>query len=162
MIKIITTGGTIEGLDYENEKNRQIARMSIVDILEAANVSFKYKITEAFCKDSRLITIKDRIQLVSKIETSKEEKILITHGTITMLETAALLGQVDFNKTIVLVGSFLLGTEKNSDAPFNLGYAICALRTLEKGIYIAMNGQIFLWDYVIKNVADNRFEFLIN
>ena len=93
MIKIITTGGTIEGLDYENEKNRQIARMSIVDILEAANVSFKYKITEAFCKDSRLITIKDRIQLVSKIETSKEEKILITHGTITMLETAALLGQ---------------------------------------------------------------------
>jgi len=56
------------------------------------------------------------------------------------------------------VGSFVLGHRRNTDAPFNLGYAICAVQTLPYGVYVAMNGEIFIWDNVKKNIKENRFE----
>ncbi|QCX02353.1 asparaginase [Aggregatimonas sangjinii] len=158
MIWIITTGGTIEGLEYNNESEKNEATVSIESLLQEINVSFEYCIDCAFSKDSRFITPDDRALLNEKINAISSNHVLITHGTITMVETATYLGKLDINKTIVLVGSFVPGTEKNSDASFNLGYAICALQTLEKGVYIAMNGNVFSWDKVRKNVAKNRFE----
>ena len=105
-----------------------------------------------------MITTEDRALLKDKIYAINSRQILITHGTITMIETAAYLGKLDIDKTIVLVGSFILGTEKDSDASFNLGYAFCALQTLEKGVYIAMNSKIFHWDNVMKNIDKNKFQ----
>ncbi|MDT0690924.1 asparaginase domain-containing protein [Salegentibacter sp. F188] len=155
MIHIITTGGTIGGLDNDQKQNpRKISTNS----LQAANVSFSFAIEEAFRKDSRSITPKDRDYLVERIQSSKAQKVLITHGTFTMEETAKHLGKLNLNKTIVLVGSFILGASKNSDAPFNLGYAICALQFLKPGVYVAMNGDIFHWNNVRKNLKTNRFE----
>lgn len=159
MIHIITTGGTIEGLEYDNEKNKpQYVSVQIKDFLKAANVSFEYVINDVFNKDSRLITNGDRNILVERIESVKTTKILITHGTITMAKTAKYLGKLNLDKTIVLVGSFILGNEKNTDAPFNLGFAICALQTLGRGVYVAMNGRIFDWSNVLKNIDKKRFE----
>lgn len=159
MIHIITTGGTIEGLEYEREENKpKNSGIVLNNFLEAANVSFAYTFDTAFLKDSRFITPEDRKRLAGKIESSQTDKILITHGTITMTETAKYLGSLDFHKTIVLVGSFVLGIKKATDAPFNLGYAIHALQTLDKGVYIAMNGEIFTWNNVTKNVKESRFE----
>ncbi|MFS4494729.1 asparaginase domain-containing protein [Maribacter sp. 2308TA10-17] len=159
MIQVITTGGTIEGLEYSNEQDKPLyANVRIKDFLKAANVSFKYFIHDAFNKDSRFITKEDRKLLLQKIESCNLDKILITHGTITMIETAKYLGNLNLEKTIVLVGSFLLGNERNTDAPFNLGYAICALKILGRGVFIAMNGRIFSWNNVVKNVDENRFE----
>lgn len=158
MIWIITTGGTIEGLEYKNESEKNGATVSIKGLLEKVNVSFEYRIISAFSKDSRFITTDDRELLKKKIYAINSKQILVTHGTITMVETATYLGKHDIDKTIVLVGSFILGTKKNTDATFNLGYAICALQTLEKGVYIAMNGRVFSWDNVKKNIDKNRFE----
>jgi len=161
MIRIITTGGTIEGLEYAEERNApKVTRVSNETFLKTAQVSFDYEMEVAFSKDSRFITLEDRNLLADMIRKSKEEKVLITHGTLTMVETAKFLGALELNKTIVLVGAFVLGTDKNTDAPFNLGFAISSLGYLTKGVFIAMQGQIFPWDKVVKNTKENRFESL--
>lgn len=162
MIYIITTGGTIAGLDYKKEENKpKVTNVKIKEFLKTANVSFQFYLDEAFCKDSRFIALDDRKLLAQKIESAKQGKILITHGTYTMVETAEYLGRLNLDKTIVLVGSFLLGSDKNTDAPFNLGYAVCASQFLKKGVYIAMNGAVFSWKDVVKNSKANRFEHIV-
>lgn len=162
-IKIITTGGTIGGIENELEENEpRDFDSKIGGFIDDANLSFEYLIEKALNKDSRFITLKDRELLAQKIQSSENDKILITHGTITMVETAKFLGKLNLDNTIVLVGSFILGTETKTDAPFNLGYAICALQTLGRGVYIAMNGKIFSWNNVVKNTTDSRFEYLTN
>ena len=159
MIHIITTGGTIEGLDIDLKvKDPKDGGVSIKDFLKAANVTLPFTIENAFKKDSREITDDDREKLTEIILASDAKKILITHGTFTMEDTANYLGRRSLNKTIVLVGSFTLGTEKNTDAPFNLGYAIGALQFLKPDVYIAMNGQVFHWSNVTKNIKANKFE----
>lgn len=155
---IISTGGTIEGLDYENLNQKQTTTVAIDDILSNARVALKYTIEKILNKDSRFINDDDRELIAEKIKSNDSDKILLTHGTITMVETAQLLGRLALNKTIVLTGAFILGTKKNTDAPFNLGFALSALQILEPGVYIAMNGTIFNWDNVKKNNQNNRFE----
>ena len=162
MILIITTGGTIEGIEYSNESENEGTLVSIQSILQNVNISQEYQIEKAFSKDSRFISNEDREILQQKIVQVNTSLILITHGTITMVETAIYLGKLHLDKTIVLVGSFILGTEKNSDATFNLGFALGALQTLSNGVYIAMNGQVFKWNNVRKNTAKNRFEKIRN
>ncbi len=158
MIAILTTGGTIEGLDYIDGKDKTNSNISIKDFLTAANADFEYTIESVFKKDSRAINESDREQLVSKIVESEALKILITHGTFTMEDTAKYIGKKDLNKTIVLVGSFILGSSADTDASFNLGYAISSLQFLKPDVYIAMNGQIFHWKNVTKNLETNKFE----
>ena len=159
MIHIIKTGGTIEGLEYDRPENRSNnPTVSISDFLETAKISFQYTIETAFQKDSRFITLEDRIDLAEKIAATDCNKILITHGTLTMAETAKFLGRLGIDKTIVLVGAFILGTDEETDTPFNLGYALGVIDFLEKGVYVDMNGRIFSWDNVKKNLETNRFE----
>ncbi|WP_282055709.1 asparaginase domain-containing protein [Maribacter luteus] len=159
MIKVFTTGGTIGGLEYANKKDRSLkASIDISRFLKTANISESYAIDSLLDKDSRHITLEDRELIRDRIKLSKEERIVITHGTYTMIDTAKYLGKLNLKKTIVITGSFILGSEKHSDAPFNLGFAIGALKFLENGVYIAMNGEVFLHGNVVKNVQENRFE----
>jgi len=128
-------GGTIEGLEYDNPENRSTSStVSISDFFESANISFRYTIDTAFQKDSRFITPEDRMELAEKVATSDCEYFLITHGTLTMSETAKFLGRLGLDKTIVLVGALILGTQKNTDAPFNLGYALGLLNFGKRSI----------------------------
>ncbi|TPN87312.1 asparaginase domain-containing protein [Aquimarina algicola] len=159
MIHIITTGGTIEGLDYsEKNSQNQESKISIENFFRPANVSFSYTIESVLNKDSRSITDEDRQLLVDKIKATSAEKIVLTHGTFTMEDTAKYIGNLNLNKTIVLVGSFVLGTSNGTDAPFNLGYAICSVQFLKADVYVAMNGTIFHWKNVTKNLETNKFE----
>ncbi|MGS2741667.1 asparaginase domain-containing protein [Sinomicrobium sp. M5D2P17] len=158
-IHIITTGGTIGGIDYDpmGKENINNPEKNIKSFLEIANVDFEYHIDDAFNKDSRFVNDKDRELLKNMVKSSKEDQILITHGTYTMEQTARYLGLLNLNKTIVLTGAFVLGFLKNTDAPFNLGYAIAALQFLGKGVYVAMHGKVFGWDDIYKNLEENRF-----
>lgn len=158
MLYILTTGGTIEGIDYKNSHSNTKQKIAINDFLNNANVGFEYTIEKIFEKDSRKITDKDRKLLVSKIKAIDSAKILITHGTFTMEDTAKYIGKLNLNKTIVLVGSFILGTSADTDAPFNLGYALGSLQLLKPDVYIAMNGKIFTWNNVSKNLETNKFQ----
>jgi L-asparaginase len=158
MIKILTTGGTIEGLDYVDDKGIKKTNISIGDFLDRANVDFEYDIESIFKKDSRAIDENDLKLLVSKVKEANTKKILITHGTFTMEDTAKYIGKLNLGKTIILVGSFILGDSENTDASFNLGYAVSSLQFLKPDVYIAMNGQIFHWNNVSKNFEANKFE----
>ena len=111
-----------------------------------------------FQKDSRFITAEDRLELAERITAASSNQILVTHGTLTMAETAKFLGKLGLEKTIVLVGALKLGTDEDSDAPFNLGFAFGVLDFLEYGVYVAMNGKVFTWDNVRKNLESNQFE----
>jgi L-asparaginase len=158
MIQILTTGGTIEGLDYIDDKGLTESSVTIKEFLVNANVDFEYTIESVFKKDSRAIVKNDLELLVSKIIATNATKILITHGTFTMEATAKYIGKLNLGKTIVLVGSFILGSSANTDGPFNLGYAISSLQFLKPDVYIAMNGRIFHWNNVVKNLETNKFE----
>lgn len=159
MIHIITTGGTIEGFDYTEKENAELEKDKVLirEFLQSANISFPYIIEKVFAKDSRFITDEDRKFLLERIKTSNAQNILITHGTFTMEDTAAFLGKHNLSKTIVLVGSFILGTKPKTDAPFNLGFAISALQLIKPDVYIAMNGKVFHWKNVTKNLYTNKF-----
>ncbi|TGV03355.1 asparaginase domain-containing protein [Flavivirga rizhaonensis] len=160
-IHILTTGGTIGGLEYQDTIDKpEHIDMDIENFFKSANVSFEYEIDKVFDKDSRFITDENRKVLSEKIKLSIADKILITHGTLTMVETANFLGRMNLGKVVVLTGALVLGTNANTDAPFNLGFAISALKFLENGVYITMNGKIFDWNNVKKNLQTNQFETL--
>lgn len=159
MIQIITTGGTIEGLEYNNESEVDKSGWKPIEsFFKNVRPSFDFKIKQAFSKDSRFITSDDRACLLQSINNSQVKKILITHGTLTMVETAQYLGRLKLKKTIIITGSFVLGSSPDTDAAFNLGFAVSALNFLEFGVYISMQGALFPWDKVIKNTTKNRFE----
>ncbi|MFO7729958.1 MAG: asparaginase domain-containing protein, partial [Spirochaetia bacterium] len=87
-----------------------------------------------------------------------EERIIVTHGTDTMAETAQVLGAAGLKKTVVLTGAMVPYAVQHSDAVFNFGFSVAAVQLLPTGVYVAMNGRVFAWDEVRKNRAEGRFE----
>lgn len=150
-IKILVTGGTIDGLEYDSEEKAPKNHKSIVNkLLERAQVKVDYELEVLMQKDSRFITDSDRKFIAARCRESRKERIVITHGTLTMPITAKYLGQFKIPKTIVLTGSMIPGDQQESDALFNLGVAISAVQSLPIGVYITMNGGVFRWENVKK------------
>ena len=156
-IKIFTTGGTIDKIYFDQKSEFQIGDPQISELLQEANVTFDYSVESILRKDSLEITDEDRQNIAKVVYIDEHDRILITHGTDTMIETAKALVDIS-NKTIVLVGSMQPARLRYSDAIFNIGYAVAAAQLLPVGIYIAMNGKIFDPLKAKKNVAMNRFE----
>ncbi|MFT0212327.1 asparaginase domain-containing protein [Pseudomonas sp. F1_0610] len=160
-IQIFTTGGTFDKIYFDALSEFSIGEPCAPDILQQAQVSFSYQVSSLLKKDSLEITDDDRQLIVDAVQACSADKILITHGTDTMPITAeALLGIS--SKTVVLVGAMQPARMRETDAPFNLGFALGALQCLSKGIYIAMNGNLFEAGKVIKNRAAGRFESKTN
>jgi len=158
MIKIFTTGGTIDKIYFDQKSEFQVGEPQITQLLSEANICFDYEVESILRKDSLDMTDNDRELIVERIKADPAERILITHGTDTMIDTAHRLAESITGKTIVLVGSMQPARQRASDAEFNIGFAIAALQLLEQGVWIAMNGQVFSPDEVRKNVEMNRFE----
>ncbi len=156
-ILILTTGGTIDKLYFDALSRYEVGRPQIAEILTEVNVRFEWSVTSLFQKDSLDLTDEDRTAILEHVERARERRILITHGTDTMVETARVLSSVE-GKTMVLVGSLSPSRFKGSDAEFNVGFALAAVQLLAPGAYIAMNGLIFRHDEVQKNREANRFE----
>ena len=154
---IITTGGTIDKIYFDDKSHYQIGEPQISQILHAMHVAFELEVTALMRKDSLHLTDRDRGLIRATVEASGCSHILITHGTDTMTVTAeALEGLAD--KTIVLTGALNPARFRDSDAVFNIGCAIGAVQALEPGVYIAMNGKVWLPEQVHKNTRANRFE----
>ncbi len=156
-IAILTTGGTIDKVYFDAQSSYEVGPPNIVVVLKELNLSIKYKVTSLFKKDSLELTDKDRAIILRAVNSLTEEKIVITHGTDTMVETARCLAEVE-NKTIVLTGAMEPALFKTSDAVFNIGCAMGAVQALPIGVYIAMNGALFPYDKVKKNLNEKRFE----
>lgn len=159
MIKIFTTGGTIDKIYFDAKSAFEVGEPQIGHLLDDANVVFEYEVRPIMQKDSIDMTDEDRALIVETIMGDPCKKALITHGTDTMVDTARALGDVG-DKTIVLVGSMQPARFRVTDAIFNIGYAIAALQLLPAGVFVAMNGQIFDPLITRKNVDENKFEVI--
>ncbi|MCP3868069.1 MAG: asparaginase [Gammaproteobacteria bacterium] len=156
-LRIITTGGTIDKIYFDAKSEFQVGDPQIVTLLAEANVSLNYTLEPLLRKDSLELTDEDRQQVAERVSASPEDRILITHGTDTMVDTARALLPLT-GKTIVLTGSMQPARLRVSDAVFNIGYAIAAVQLLPPGTYIAINGQLFDPRIARKNIDRNRFE----
>lgn len=156
-IKIFTTGGTIDKVYFDKKSEYEVGDPQAGGVLELANVCFEYNVVPILRQDSLDHTDEDRKKIRSAIENADEKKIVVTHGTDTMIETANFLLNIS-GKTIILTGSMYPAKFRDSDAIFNLGCAVTAAQTLPPGVYITMNGCIFDPAASIKNVELNRFE----
>jgi len=156
-IKILTAGGTIDKVYFDAKSDYQVGPPNIMTVLDGLNLGFDYAVESVLRKDSLDLTRKDRDRIRAAVARDKAEKIIITHGTDTMVETARRLADIT-DKTVVLTGALEPALFKTSDAVFNIGCAVAAVQTLKPGIYIAMNGRVFPHDRVQKNVSMGRFE----
>ena len=158
-IKIFSVGGTIDKIYFDDKSDYQVGEPQISQILHAMHVAFDFEVIALMRKDSLHIGEKERRLIHATVETSDASHILITHGTDSMVETAAVLDDVE-DKTIVLTGALNPARFRDSDAIFNIGCAVGAAQSLPPGVYIAMNGKV--WDpaKVRKNRRENRFEHI--
>ena len=156
-IPIYTLGGTIDKVYFDQKSEYQVGEPQVREILKDANVNFEYKLHSLLVKDSLDMTDEDREFLVRTIQADPEQRILITHGTDTMVQTAKALQSIP-DKTIVLTGAMHPAIFKKTDAPFNIGCAAAAVQILPAGVYLVMNGVIFDPGNVKKNIAANCFE----
>lgn len=157
-IRIFITGGTFDK-EY-NELNGELyfkdTHMS--DLLEMGRSRVTVEIRTLMMVDSLEMTEEDRELIIHQCNNCEENKIVITHGTDTMSETAKILAKRVKDKTIVLTGAMIPIKFGSSDGLFNLGSALAFAQTLPPGVYVAMNGRYFNWDNVRKNKQTGVFE----
>ena len=154
---IITTGGTIDKIYFDDMSDYQIGEPQISQILNAMNVAFRFEVIPLLRKDSLHIDDTDRKLIHDTIAANVCQHVLITHGTDTMVETARTLSGIE-NKTIVLTGALNPARFRDSDAVFNIGCAVGSVQCLPPGVYISMNGKVWNPAMVRKNRNANRFE----
>lgn len=156
-ILIVTTGGTIDKVYFDQKSDYQVGQTIIGSLLSEAQVTHPYRIVEVVQKDSLDLNDTDRRTIHSTIARDLATLVIVTHGTDTMTDTAQYLSDIQ-GKTIVMTGSLAPARFAMTDAMFNIGMAIAAVQTMYHGVYIAMNGTVFPAKSVIKNRNMNRFE----
>jgi len=157
-ITFIQTGGTIDK-DYPKLAKGygfEIGEPAVKRILEKVNPNFGFEIISILKKDSLDITDEDREKIYEVCVKADSDKIIITHGTDTMIETAKKLSEIK-NKVIILTGAMKPERFSDSNASFNIGTAIGAVNILENGVYIAMNGRIYSWDRCKRDLKTGQF-----
>ncbi len=162
-IRILVTGGTFDKEYNELTGELYFQRTHVPDMLKLGRCDLEIEIETLMMIDSLQMTPADRERILERCVAAPERRIVITHGTDTMAQTAAVLGEQRpgrgiEDKTIVLTGAMVPYTFGSSDGMFNLGTALAFVQTLAPGVYVAMNGRYFLWDSVTKNRALGVFE----
>lgn len=157
-ILFIQTGGTIDK-DYPRTTLGyafEITDPAVSRILPEANPSFEYEIVSSCKKDSTKLTEEDREKIRKICVENIADKIIITHGTDTMIKTAKKLSEIK-DKTIIITGAMRPEKFSNTDADFNIGLAVGGVQTLPFGVYIAMHGTILPWNKITRNLETGQF-----
>lgn len=158
MIKIFATGGTFDK-DYDEKNGRlYFKKTHMNEILALGRSKVEVGVETLMMLDSLDMKEKDRELIVEKCTAAFEEQIIITHGTDTMTNTAQVLGAQHLKKTIVITGAMIPYKFGTSDGLFNIASALAYVQTMPYGVYITMNGRVFLHDKVIKNRKTGTFE----
>ena len=163
MIQIFVTGGT-----FDKEYNYITGELFFKDthlrpMLERGRCTVDYDIKTLMMIDSLRMSDIDRQNILLNCQSSLSDKIVLTHGTDTMVKTASLIAAANISKTIVITGAMIpyaFGT--SSDGFFNLGSALAFVQTLPHGVYIVMNGRYFAWNTVKKNTQTGNFEEIVS
>jgi L-asparaginase len=154
---IVTTGGTIDKIYFDDKSDYQVGEPQIGRILQELGVAFPFRVIPILRKDSLHLSESDRELVRAAIAAQPSRHVLVTHGTDSMVDTARVLAAIT-DKTIVLTGALNPARFHGSDAEFNIGTAVGAVQSLPPGVYIAMNGRIWHPGKVRKNVLANCFE----
>ncbi len=161
-IRILITGGTFDKEYNELHGTLEFHETHIRKMLHQGRVTAPVSVEKVEMIDSLDMKLKDRLKIVEHCRRAVEKKIVITHGTDTMVQTAEVVGKYFTKKlagkTIILTGAMIPYTFDHSDALYNLGSALAYARTLPVGVYIAMNGKYFSWKNVRKNKRKGVFE----
>jgi L-asparaginase len=160
MIRLLVTGGTFDKTYDEITGTLSFKQTHVEEMLRLGRSSVPVTVDTVMLIDSLQMTEEDRLALAQRCRECVEAAIVITHGTDTMVETAAVLARNVPGKTIVLTGAMVPYAFGSSDGLFNLGSALSFAQLLPAGIYIAMNGTHFRWDDVRKNREKGTFERL--
>jgi L-asparaginase len=161
-ILFVQTGGTIDK-DYPRSTGGyafEFGEPATIRLLDRLQPSFSYKIVTAFQKDSLEVTDQDRQELALLIEQAVEDRVIITHGTDTMINTAKFLADKQLsNKTIVLTGAMRPERFSNSDAPLNLGTAIAAVQMAPMGsVHVSMHGIVRSAQEATRDMESGQFK----
>jgi L-asparaginase len=157
-IRIFITGGTFDKEYNEIEGKLFFKDTHLNEMLRLGRCRLKVDVRTLMMMDSEDMTDADRNIIVENCKRASEDRILITHGTDKMAETARVLGQSIKDKTIVLTGAMIPFKFGSSDGLFNLGSSVAFVQTLPHGVYVSMNGRYFRWDNVRKNRQTGEFE----
>ena len=158
MIRIVVTGGTFDKTYDEIQGRLSFGATHLPEMLRLGRSRVEATIETLMMIDSLDMTDADRARIVAACAASPEDRIVITHGTDTMVETATAVAQGVTGKTVVLTGAMVPYAFGSSDGLFNLGSALSFAEVLPPGVYIAMNGQHFSWNRVRKNREAGVFE----
>ena len=159
-IRIFITGGTFDKEYNEINGKLYFKDSHLHDLLEMGRNKVPVEIRTLMMIDSLEMTAEDRALIVHQCIHCDEDRIVITHGTDTIAETAATLGKVITDKTVILTGAMIPIKFGSSDGLFNLGSALAFAQALPPGVYVAMNGRYFNWNNVRKNKLTGVFEEL--
>ncbi len=157
-IRIFVTGGTFDKEYNELDGSLYFTDTHIHEMLKLGRNKVSTDIRTLMMIDSLYMTEQDRELIANNCLNSKSDKIIITHGTDTMVETAKFIAERIKDKTIILTGAMIPYKFGSSDGLFNLGAALAYVQTLPYGVYIAMNGRFFNWDNCRKNKLIAEFE----
>ncbi len=155
---VLATGGTFDKRYDEISGALVFGESHLPHILQRCRITADYRLQALTLMDSLDMGDQDRDKVAEACAHAPEDAVVIVHGTDTMQTTAEVLAKLKLDKTIVLTGAMIPFDIKGSDALFNLGYAFAAVRHLPPGVYVAMNGQAFAWNEVVKNRDAGRFE----
>lgn len=158
MIRILVTGGTFDKEYNELSGKLYFNNTHVQEMLSLGRCRLHLDMTTLMMIDSLDMTERERVIISENCLVCEEKKIVITHGTDTMVETARHIASQKIDKTIVLTGAMIPYQFSSSDGLFNLGAALAFVQTLPVGVYIAMNGKYFNWDNVRKNKEAGEFE----
>jgi len=159
-IRLFITGGTFDK-EYDEIQGRLYFKDTHVhEMLRLGRCRLEVAVRTLMLIDSLEMTDADRRLILESCRGASEDQIVITHGTDTLVETARILGRAGLAKTIVLTGAMIPWAFGSSDGLFNLGSALSFAQALPHGVYVAMNGQCFPWDDVVKNRSLGVFERL--
>jgi len=157
-LRIFVTGGTFDK-EYDELKGRLYFKEThIGEMLRLGRSRVEVTVRTLMMVDSLEMTDQDRAIIVTNCRQCDESRIVVTHGTDTMVKTAGALAAAALDKTIVLTGAMVPYAFGSSDGLFNLGSALSFAQVLPAGVYVAMNGMAFPWDSVQKNIRSGWFE----
>jgi L-asparaginase len=158
-IRILVTGGTFDK-EYDELTGRLFFRDThLPEMLRLGRCRLDVAIETVMMIDSLDLDDAGRAAIVARARESDETAIVVTHGTDTMVQTARALAEANMSaKTIVLTGAMVPYAFGSSDGLFNLGSALSFVQVLPPGVYVAMNGQHFVWNAVTKNLVTGSFE----
>lgn len=155
-ILVLTTGGTIDKAYFDALSEYQIVESGIPELLAQARVALPVRVMELMRKDSLDLTDADRALIAAAVREAPEARVVITHGTDTMTDTAKALAGIP-GKTVVLTGALSPARFAETDAPFNLGMAFATAQIAAQGVWIVMSGQVFDGLAVKKDRAAGKF-----